>query len=240
MEGHRAIGQLAEHHLTGKARRAVQDLLGTETITLVSTWADEVLYPSTPEFKVTAPWHYVNSPSGLDHAQYVQQLTSQSIPNAYNALLTNLAILKDKSKPKAERAVALKFVVHLVGDVHQPLHAGHLEDRGGNSIKVTYRGKETNLHSLWDSGLLDYQGLTYFEMGQAYDHVPAPLRRQWQRDAPAQWLYESYVLSEQIYAQAAQDTTYGWAYFPEHGAQVKQRIEQAGMRLAGVLNEALK
>ena len=240
VEGHRAIGRLAEHHLSRHTRNAVRELLGTETLTLVSTWADEVLYPSTPEFKPTAPWHYVNSPAGLDHAQYVPQLVGQTQPNAYQALLANLAILRDKTKPQAERAVALKFVVHLVGDVHQPLHAGRLEDRGGNSIKVTFRGKETNLHSLWDSGLLDYQGLTYTEMSQQFDHVPGRLRRQWQRDAPAQWLYESYQLTEQLYAEAAQNTTYNWAYFAAHDPQLERRIQQAGIRLAGVLNAALK
>jgi len=240
VEGHRAVGRLAEHHLTRKAQREIQALLGTETVTLVSTWPDEILYPPTPEYKGTGPWHYVNTPGGLNHDQYIENLKSQTIPNAYKALQENITILKDKSKPKAERAVALKFVIHLVGDVHQPLHAGRLEDRGGNSIKLTYRGKETNLHSLWDSGLLDYQGLSYSEMGQQYDHVPASLRRQWQHDDIAQWLYESYQLCEQIYGEAAQNPAYGWAYFPEHGPQVKQRIQQAGMRLAGVLNEALK
>lgn len=88
-----------------------------------------------------------------------------------------LAVLNDRAKPLAERAGALKFVVHLVGDVHQPLHTGRAEDQGGNRIKVTFRGKETNLHSLWDSGLLDYQGLTYTEMGHGYNKgLRAPVK----------------------------------------------------------------
>ncbi|OGX84066.1 S1/P1 nuclease [Hymenobacter coccineus] len=241
VEGHRAVGRLAERHLTSQARRAVHELLGTETVTLVSTWSDEILYPPVPEFKGTSPWHYVNSPAGLGHDQYVQDLKAQTIPNAYRALLDNLAILKDKSKPKADRAVALKFVIHLVGDVHQPLHAGRLEDKGGNSIKLTYRGKDTNLHSLWDSGLLDYQGLSYSEMGQQYDDVPKAQQRQWQRDDVTQWLWESYQLSEQIYAEAAQNPTgFDYRYYPAHGPQVQQRIQQAGLRLAAVLNDALK
>lgn len=242
VEGHRAVAQIAEHHLSRKAQREVRALLGSETLTLVSTWPDEILYPPTPESKGTGPWHYVNTPAGLDHAQYEQQLKSQTNPNAYQALQDNLAILKDKSKPLAERRTALKFVVHLVGDVHQPLHAGRLEDRGGNSIKVTYRGKETNLHSLWDSGLLDYQGLSYTEMGQQYDHVSAAQRRRWQHDDAAQWLYESYQLSERIYAEAAQNAagTIDYAYFPDHYTALRQRIQQAGIRLAGVLNAALQ
>ncbi|MBO0357851.1 S1/P1 nuclease [Hymenobacter sp. BT186] len=238
VDGHRAVGKIAEQHLSRKARREVQKLLGTETLTLVSTWPDEIRY--YPEYKDTAPWHYVNTPSGLTHDQYIQQLKAQTEPNAYNVLQTKLLELKDTSKSQAERLAALKFVVHIVGDAHQPLHAGHAEDKGGNDIKLKYRGKDTNLHSLWDSGLLDYQGLTYTEMATQYNqHLPHQQVREWQKAMPEQWFWESYQASEQIYKDVPTDGDVDYKYYPAHSELMKQRIEQAGVRLAELLNKTL-
>ncbi len=239
VDGHRAVGRLAEYHLSRRARREVKDLLGTETLVMVSTWPDEIR--SLPEFKETGPWHYVNTPLGLDRAAYEQHLRAQPEANAYTALQAQLAILKDKTKPKADRTDALKYVVHFVGDVHQPLHTGRAEDQGGNKIKVTFRGKETNLHSLWDSGLLDYQGLTYTEMGYEYNKtISARQVRQWQHDPLPQWLFESYQAAEQLYAEADKSPDFDYRYYSAHAELLKRRIQQAGVRLAGVLNEALK
>ncbi|GAA3994563.1 S1/P1 nuclease [Hymenobacter fastidiosus] len=238
VDGHRAVGKIAEHHLSAKAKREVQRLLGSETLTLVSTWPDEVRY--YPEFKSTAPWHYVNTAAGLNQEQYLQALRAQTEPNAYNVLQAKLRELKDPSKTAAERVAALKFVVHLVGDAHQPLHAGHAEDKGGNDIKVKFRGKETNLHSLWDSGLLDYQGLTYTEMADQYDRqLRGRQVRQWQQTPMEQWFWESYQSSEQIYKEAPTGTDIDYNYYPAHAELMKQRIEQAGVRLAQVLNATL-
>ncbi|SNC61982.1 S1/P1 Nuclease [Hymenobacter gelipurpurascens] len=239
VDGHRAVGKIAEQHLSRHARQQVQRILGTETLTLVSTWPDEIRF--YPEFKETGPWHYVNTPSGLNHDQYLQQLNAQTEPNAYNMLAVKLKELKDPTKTQAERAAALKFVVHLVGDVHQPLHAGHAEDKGGNDIKVKYRGKDTNLHSLWDSGLIDYQGLTYTEMATQYDRN---LRRKevkkLQKAAPEQWLWESYQACERLYSETPTGADLNYTYYPQHAELMRQRIVEAGVRLAYVLNEALK
>ena len=239
VEGHRAIGSIAEHHLTAKARREVTALLGTQTLTLVSTQPDEMRY--LPEYKDTAPWHYVNTALGLTHDQYLQAVKTQAAPNAYNILVQKIKEMQDPAKTREQRAEALIFVVHIVGDIHQPMHTGRAEDKGGNDIKMTYRGKDTNLHSLWDSGLLDYQGLTYTEMGQQYSPVPPPLRKTWLATPdPAEWLFESYTLATQLYAEAAQNPNPDYRYYPAHAVVMKQRIQQAGIRLAGVLNEAFK
>ncbi|UOG72929.1 S1/P1 nuclease [Hymenobacter tibetensis] len=239
VDGHRAIGKIAENHLSRRTKKEIQKLLGTETLPLVSTWPDEIRY--YPEFKETAPWHYVNTASGLNHDQYVQQLKAQTEPNAYSALITQLGILKDSKKTQPERLAALKFVVHIVGDVHQPLHAGHAEDKGGNDIKLKYRGKDTNLHSLWDSGLLDYQGLTYTEIAGQYEHhLRGQQVKAWQKDAPEQWLWESYQASEKIYGDAPANGDVDYKYYPAHAELMKLRIEQAGVRLAAILNETLK
>jgi len=239
VEGHRAIGIIAEHHLSEKARHEVIALLGNQTLALVSTQPDEMRY--LPEFKETAPWHYVNTPLGLAHDAYLQAVQAQTTPNAYNVLLAKIKEMKDPAKTREQRAEALIFVVHIVGDIHQPMHTGRAEDKGGNDIKMTYRGKDTNLHSLWDSGLLDYQGLTYTELGNQYSTLPDVQRKQWQANAnPGDWLFESYTIASNLYDEAAKNPNPDYRYYPAHADIVKQRIQQAGVRLAAVLNEAFK
>ena len=238
VEGHRAVGNIAEHHLTDKARVQIAALLGTQTLTLVSTQPDEML--SLPEYKPTSPWHYINTPLGLGHDQYIQAIKAQPEANAYNILLQKIKEMKDPSKTREQRAEALIFVVHLVGDLHQPFHTGRAEDRGGNDIKLTYRGKDTNQHSLWDSGLLDYQGLDYTEMGQQYSVVPNATIKTWQASEPAEWFFESYTDATKLYGEVTNNQVIDYRYFPAHAPLLKLRLEQAGIRLAGVLNEAFK
>jgi hypothetical protein len=235
--GHRTIGRIAENHLTAKAKREIAALLGTETLPLVSTFADEIR--PYPEFKYTAPWHYLDTTPKLPYAQYVSTIDAITEPNAYLALRQMQQQLKDPTKSPADRVFALKFIVHLVGDVHQPMHAGHADDQGGNKVLVKFQGKDLNLHSLWDSALLDYEGMTYAELAQAYDHASPSQVRQWQQDPAATWLFESYQLSEPLYAEAAQNATFDFRYYPAHAALLHQRVLQAGIRLAGVLNQVL-
>ncbi|GGF12533.1 S1/P1 nuclease [Hymenobacter cavernae] len=238
--GHRAIGTIAEHHLSAKARREVAQLLGHETLALVSTFPDEIR--SRPEFRYTSPWHYTEFEhlSGLAYAPYAKAVQALTEPNAYSALQQMMQQVKDPTKAKEDRAFALKFIVHLVGDIHQPMHASHAEDKGGNDIKVKFQGKDTNLHGLWDSGLIEYQGLTYLELARAYDHASSAQIRQWQHDAPITWLFESYQLSAPLYQEAAaQNNTFDFRYYPAHATLVEQRVLQAGIRLAGLLNELL-
>ena len=243
--GHRAVARIAENHLSAPARREVARLLGHETLALVSTWPDEIR--SDPQYSSTAPWHYVNVATGLDFAAFVAQLkqtaalttpTAPATPtNAYTALQQVRKDLKDPQKTADEKRVALKFLVHLVGDVHQPLHVGHADDRGGNSILVSWRGRDTNLHSIWDGDLVEYPGFSFMEMATAYDHATPAQIKQWQQDDVTTWLFESYQLCTPIYAGAAANPKFDYHFYPTFGPSAEQQILKAGIRLAGVLNE---
>ena len=243
--GHRAVARIAENHLSAAAKREIARILGSETLPLVSTWPDELR--ADPQFSNTGPWHYLNVPVGLDFAAFVQQLNNPALAapaapsNAYTALLQVRKDLKDPKKTTDEKRVALKFLVHLVGDVHQPLHVGHAEDKGGNDIKVNWRSKdETNLHSVWDGALVEYSGFSYTEMAAAYDHATPAQLKQWQKDDMTTWLFESYQLCPPAYAAAAANPKFDWHFYPTFGPTVEQQILKAGIRLAGVLNEAFE
>ena len=251
--GHRAVARIAENHLSAAAKRGVARILGHETLALASTWPDEVR--SDPQYSYTGPWHYLNVATGLDFYSFAMRLkqpAAQQKPlanlsaaavvptNAYTALLQVRKDLKDPSKTAEEKLFALKFLVHLVGDVHQPLHVGHADDRGGNSIPVSWRGHDTNLHSIWDGDLVEYPGFTFTEMATAYDHATSAQIKQWQEDDITTWLFESYQLCTPIYAGAAANPKLDWHLYPTFGPSVEQQILKAGIRLAGVLNEVFE
>jgi hypothetical protein len=176
---------------------------------------------------------------GLDFAAYTQQLKAKTEQNAYQALNDNLRLLADRQQPREKRLDALKFVVHIVGDVHQPMHISRAEDKGGNDIKLRYHDHDSNLHRVWDSELIRQQGQTPEQMAQALQ----PKRReakQWRRDGIEQWLFESYQHSEKLYAGAQPGSELKDEYYAANIKTVQLRLQQGGVRLAEVLNKALK
>jgi len=238
--GHRTIGRIAANHLSPSAKAAVHDLLGSQTLADVSNWADEVR--STPDYKATGPWHYIDLPLGLGYRDFSIKVEGMTEPNAYIALLGMEHDLNDPNASRDQKIVALKFVVHIVEDMHQPMHVSRAEDKGGNTIQVNYDGKGTNLHALWDSKLIDHQGLTDEQMTLSYDHIPPATIKQWQQDPVMQWIWESYQISTKLYAEAAQmkNHTIPDGYYESHLPIVKERIQKAGIRLAGLLNTIFK
>lgn len=232
--GHRVVGEIADHYLSRKARREISRLLGHESMAMASTWADFVR--SDPAYDHTAPWHYVNAPDGLDRGEFAAAIKSIEQPNAYNMLLKLGDDLKDPDKSKEEKIFALKFIIHIIGDMHQPMHVGRAEDLGGNRVRVTWFKEPINLHRVWDENLIDFQQLSYTEMAKAYDHAGREQVRRWQGDEVMQWLYESYRISRELYADAEKNPDLGYRYNFDHADTLQQRLLQGGVRLAGFLN----
>lgn len=238
--GHRTIGKLAANHLTPNAQAAVQDLLGNESLADVASWADEVR--GQEEYKKTGSWHFLNLPLGLSYPEFQKAVTAMTDESVYSALMNTEKTLKDPHASKESKVVALKFVVHFVGDLHQPMHISRAEDKGGNTIQLNYEDKGTNLHSLWDTKLLEHQGLTYEQLASKYDNVPAKQIKQWQSDPLMKWIWESYEISSQLYAEVdgMSSRKIDDTYYQKHLPQIEVRIQQAGIRLAGVLNAIYK
>ncbi len=235
--GHRTIGQIAQNHLNLKAKQAVKNLLGDTSLAEACTWADDAR--KEPEFASTANWHFINLPLGLSFTDFKNYLDTLSQENVYSAFNNAKKELTNPESTRLQKVHALKFMLHFIGDIHQPMHVGRAEDKGGNTIQLNYNEKGTNLHSLWDTKMLENQGLTYDQLATKYDTVPATDIKQWQNDSALQWLWESYQLSSELYAEV--DTmnkrVIDEAYYQKHLPQVEKRIQQAAIRIAGVLNE---
>jgi len=238
--GHKTVADIAGNHLTPKAKAAVAELLGSQSMADVASWADEVR--STPEYKSTGPEHFINVPLGLTHDQFTEQVMKMPEDNAYKALESYADVLYDTKSTKEQKTTALKFIIHIVGDMHQPMHVSRAEDKDGNTIQVRYDGKGTNLHSLWDSKLLEHGGLNDVQLTEQYDQLSSGQIAQWQKTPVLDWAWESYQISTQLYeaVEKANGNVIDDAYYSKYMPIIQQRLARAGIRLAGLLNEIFK
>lgn len=238
--GHRLIARLAEAQLTPQAQAAIHTLLAGEpdpTLAGMASWADE-LRDSDPDLgKRSTSWHYVNPAEHGCHYEMGRDCPGGNC--LVEAILRQTAIMADTGKPRAERLQALKFVVHFVGDAHQPLHAGYARDRGGNDFQVNFNGKGTNLHSLWDSRMLASTGLDEETYLRRLQSIPLKIKK----PAPAlpphaqRWVENScrIVLQPGFYpprAKLGEDYVATWLPVAETS------LVTAGAHLAQVLNAA--
>ena len=253
--GHRLVGELAQRHLSPAARAEVAKLLAGESdpdLGGVAYWADALRNDDPPRFKQTSPWHYVNYASG---AQCVFDPAKDCRDGkcVIAAIEAQRRILADRSQPRDARRDALKFLVHLVGDIHQPMHASNRPDKGGNDFQISLRTDlepeayarnryvngvmGTNLHSVWDYYVLGSRGLKLQQYADHLDRQPWPPRPAETASTPEAWAGESCRLIEarQLYpAQHRMDNVYLNAMRP----LAEQRVRQAAWRLASLLDEA--
>ncbi|WP_277979606.1 S1/P1 nuclease [Sphingomonas phyllosphaerae] len=231
--GHRVVAQVADARLTPRARRAVKAILGVETLAEAANWPDTMKSDPSPFWQRQAsPWHYVTVPIGKIYAD----VGAPPEGDAVTALTRFSATLRDPRAPLAERQAALRFVVHLVGDLHQPLHTGNGSDRGGNDRKVTFFGRATNLHTVWDSGLVDDEQLSFTELSTWLGaRITRAEARDWAATDPRVWIAESAALRDRIYPAAGQDAL-SYAYVYENTPRMELQLEKGGVRLAAYLN----
>jgi hypothetical protein len=229
--GHRVVGQIAEEHLNRKALKAIREILGHESLAMSSTWADEI--KSDSQYDYAKPWHYVNIPEGLTYHEC--EKAESDIIEAIGRMKKQLT---NPESTLEEKQFALRFLVHLVGDLHQPMHAGYKKDLGGNRVPMKWFGDDTNLHSVWDSKMIDFKGLSYTELAASINHADKKQIKNWQNSDVEDWLQEAMEMRTEVYASAEKDLyayRYAYIYFPT----VENQLLKAGVRLAGVLNELL-
>lgn len=246
-QGHQLVGELAERQLSPAAQAEVRALLADEavpTLAAVSTWADEIRAAKTPLGERSQRWHYVNI---ADKAcGYVPARDCPDGECVIGAINAQYAVLADDTRPRGERAEALKFLVHFVGDAHQPMHAGYPHDRGGNNHQLNYRGKGspegegTNLHGVWDYWVLQSAGLDnagYVARLEAMSPLPPDPAADAGNPAQA-WTLESCRLigDAAIYPPRRKITD---AYLDKHRPLAETRVRLAATRLAGMIEDAL-
>jgi hypothetical protein len=234
--GHRIVGEIAESYLTPKAKLTIQQILGNESIAMASNWADFI--KSDSSYNYLSPMHYINFPAGTNYAQMKIYLSKDTAADAYTELMFLVKQLKNKNLAKEKQVMYLRFLIHLVGDIHQPMHVSREEDEGGNKIKVMWFREPTNLHALWDDKLIDFQQLSYTEYTNAINFSTTNQRQNWQKEPISQWLYESNQIAEKLYSEIDQnEQKLSYRYNYDHITILNTQLLKGGVRLAGLLNE---
>ena len=234
------MARIAEAQLTAEARVRVAEILGPgSTMAAVSSWPDEIRR-SRPE---TGPWHYVDIPidkPSLDMAR--------DCPNGncvIGAIAAMRAKLQDPALAADQRREALMFVIHFVGDMHQPLHCSDNGDRGGNQVHIVFQGQPGNLHSLWDSGLLARMGKED-DLFPRFSAASARRRKKFATGTVSDWAEQTHKLAQQMVygklpsAASGAPVMIGADYERQADPLIELQIERAGARLAAVLNQDLR
>jgi hypothetical protein len=235
--GHRVVGQIADAHLSSKARAAVKRILGTETIAEASNWPDFMKPDPSPFWQKTASlWHYVTLPGDKTY----DQVGAPPEGDAVTALDRFSATLRDRKASPDDKRMALRFIIHIVGDLAQPLHNGNGTDRGGNDLKVMWFGKPTNLHSVWDTLLVDDEQLSFSEMASWLNaRITSADVKAWSSADPRAWMADSVTVRDKVYPPSG-DTALSYRYVYENTPRMERQLEKGGVRLAAYLNEVLR
>jgi hypothetical protein len=232
--GHRVVGEVAEQHLSKKAKRAIEDLLEGESLAAVANFGDEI--KSDRAYRKFSAWHYVNIPFGKTY----EEIEKNEYGDLVQGVNTCLEIIKDENSSKEDKAFYLKFLVHLIGDLHQPMHVGRGEDKGGNDIQLQWFGSGTNLHRVWDSNMINENGMSFTELATEYPEMSKEQIKFLQSGSLLDWVEESHLLAEKVYASVEPGEKLSYRYSYDWWDTAADQLQKGGVRLAAVLNEAFK
>lgn len=229
--GHRITGEIATMHLTPQAQAAIQALFPDQSLAEISTLADfNRSNPAKFWQKEAGAYHYVTVPDGTDYVT----VGAPKKGDAFTALNKFSNMVKDTSLPLSQRKTALHFIVHIIGDLHQPLHVGNGLDKGGNDVKLEFFWQRSNLHRIWDSGIIDQQKLSYTEYADwLTQKMTTAMIDTWMTPDPLVWIKESYNIRKGVYTERKKEN---YNYVFKHIDTLNLRLSQAGVRIAAYLN----
>ena len=229
--GHRVVGELAQEHLTKKAKKTIARLLDGQSLAEASTFADEIKADSI--YRRFSTWHYVNYPMDKKYGEHPANKDGDLIIGIEKCI----AVIKDPESSKKDKKFFLKMLVHLVGDLHQPMHVGRLEDKGGNDIQVQWFDRGSNLHRVWDSNMIDDYGMGYTELAVNLPRLTAARKKAIQKGDIYDWVEESQDLANEVYETVKSGDKLYYRYSYVWWDTVEEQLQKGGLRLAKVLNE---
>ncbi|HBC20532.1 MAG TPA: S1/P1 Nuclease [Porphyromonadaceae bacterium] len=230
-KGHDTVAEIASRHLTPTTAAAIDSLLDGKSIVYYANWLDNASH--TPKYIYSITWHYKN----IDADQTYESAPTLSRGNIVTALNREIGIMLDPKQPYSERVLALKMIVHLLGDLHQPMHLGHETDLGGNKWDVKYFDRKVSLHKLWDSMLPESaHKWSYTEWADQIDRLPAQRAETLMQGGINDWAKETYNICTQVYAATPKGTKISYDYIAEWTPTVEECFLKGGLRLSDILN----
>lgn len=228
-KGHKLVAQIAEKCLDKSVIDSVQKYLGDLSFEEAAVWMDEVR--SDQAYNYLKPWHYVNVDKDKTYVKTKD-------PDIINEIEIAIAALNEKEeRDKNKINFALKILFHLVGDIHQPLHCGYSQDKGGNTFQTQLFGKGTNLHKVWDSEIIEETGITLTDCLKMANTLTAMEKNKIQTNDIVIWMNESRELLPNVYNGGEKITK---DYLDKNKLVIEKQLVKAGIRLAMVLQKAFK
>lgn len=231
--GHRVTGEIAQQYLNKKAKKAINKLLDGESLAFVSTYADDI--KSDDAYRSYGPWHYVNVPFDSTYEEHEHNDRGDVIQGIDKCI----EVLKSDNSTDQEKAFHLRLLVHLVGDLHQPLHVGIGDDKGGNDFQVRWYNDGTNLHSVWDTKMIESYGMSYTELASNMPQLTKNELQQMAAGTHRDWMKDSRVVIKDIYKNTEVGEKLGYRYMYDYFSTVRSQLQKGGVRLAALLNELL-
>lgn len=230
-KGHDVTAYIAECHLSQAAADSVSAILDGKSLVYWANWLDNASYQ--PDYRYTKTWHYKN----VDEDVAYEDAPLNPAGDCVTAIQEQLEILASDNATRQQKALALKIMTHLVGDLHQPMHLGHLSDRGGNEIKIKFFDRDANLHSVWDTSLPEAaHKWSYSEWQQQLDRLSPQAEAAVVAGSPDDWAKESVEIAGRIYKYFPKGSRMSYNQIAYWTPVVEQRFLYGGLRLASLLN----
>ncbi len=230
-KGHDVVANIAQRHLTPATAAAVDSLLDGKSMVYWANWLDNASH--TPDYAYTKTWHYKNVDEGVRY----EEAQANPSGDAVTAVKQQIELLSNPSTPGADPTLALKILIHVTGDMHQPMHMGHATDLGGNRVKVKYFGRDTNLHSVWDGSLVESaHKWSYTEWSDQIDRVSKEQEAAIVDGSIDDWAKQTLVLATQVYRSTPEGTNLSYDQVAAATPVIEQQLLNGGLRLAHLLN----
>ncbi len=230
-KGHDVVANIAQRHLTPATAAAVDSLLDGKSMVYWANWLDNASH--TPDYAYTKTWHYKNVDEGVRY----EEAQANPSGDAVTAVKQQIELLSNPSAPGADPTLALKILIHVTGDMHQPMHMGHATDLGGNRVKVKYFGRDTNLHSVWDGSLVESaHKWSYTEWSDQIDRVSKEQEAAIVDGSIDDWAKQTLALATQVYRSTPEGTNLSYDQVAAATPVIEQQLLNGGLRLAHLLN----
>ncbi len=229
--GHRVVGEVASKHLTKKAKKEIDALFNGMSLAVASTYADEI--KSDSRYREFGPWHYVNVPFDKTY----KDIKPSERGDIIIGIEHSIAVLKDLNASEDDKSFYLKMLIHLIGDLHQPMHLGLEDDKGGNDFQVRWFNEGTNLHRVWDSDMINSYQMTYTELTYNLPRITKEEKQKIQEGTLQEWVEKERELTKKVYESATSGEKLGYRYMYDHFSTVKSQLQKGGLRLAKILND---
>lgn len=235
LKGHDVVALIGEKHLTPRAKAAVWKLLQGHQPVYYANWLDNVR--NDPKYAESVTWHYTN----VDEGQTYATMHKPAGGDILDGIRFATAKLKDKQSNDSVKTQYLKYLIHLIGDLHCPMHAGRASDLGGNKRSMKWMGQNTNLHKVWDEYLPEKAHNWSATEWVQFTDLPNPKEaRSWAQGTPEIWLQETLKLAQEVYQDSPEGANLSWDYLHQYSPLVEKQFLKGGYRLAAVLNEIFK